>query len=515
MAVERLVARVAEDQELRAVVRSVCQSILAATEQPEQTSTSAEAQPAAPQPAASQPTPPAPPTSPVPPTPPAAQPPTPQPAAPQPAAPLPELDIGSAVEPAPSPAAEADRFAKAALVTDADLPHIEANCRLKAEGARWAATRQRRLRNSADFYTEIEPKDRDLIARAKQEYDCFLWMNHPSGPTPQDLSQMDDVGGCFESLAEAISVVRQVIGNPDEYGDVFERALDLTAEAHSALRVAIGLVDGPQDDDQVKTHRWLRKVTSDQHIFIHRYMRMNDPADPRRWMDIQNRIAALDDELQESRRRAKRSRNRIKKVRYHAQLIQSERGSKHDWHTIISAVEEMVKDGTPPSSREIRETLMPVIEELPDEISVPPNFQLVLREIDHYLAARPPQPERQPDEPSPEVAKLAELLSNQSLVLIGGERRPFAKQALEEALQLNEVIWVDTEEHAPVDRFEPFVARDDVAVVLLAIRWCSHSYGDVSRFCEKYDKPLVRLPSGYGPNQVAHQILSQCGDRLQ
>ena len=49
---------------------------------------------------------------------------------------------------------------------------------------------------------------------------------------------------------------------------------------------------------------------------------------------------------------------------------------------------------------------------------------------------------------------------------------------------------------------------------LLAIRWSSHGFGEVKDFCDRYGKPLVRLPGGYNPNQVAHQILTQIGDRL-
>ncbi len=51
-------------------------------------------------------------------------------------------------------------------------------------------------------------------------------------------------------------------------------------------------------------------------------------------------------------------------------------------------------------------------------------------------------------------------------------------------------------------------------MVLLAIRWSSHSFGDVKAFCDRHGKPLVRLPGGYGAHQVASQILAQCGGRL-
>jgi hypothetical protein len=84
------------------------------------------------------------------------------------------------------------------------LALIEARCRLKAEGARWAAARQRRIAEGANFYTEIEPKDRDIIARAKELPDCFLWMCHSSGPSPQGQRAfwglLVEQAGCAESL---------------------------------------------------------------------------------------------------------------------------------------------------------------------------------------------------------------------------------------------------------------------------------------------------------------------------
>jgi hypothetical protein len=51
-------------------------------------------------------------------------------------------------------------------------------------------------------------------------------------------------------------------------------------------------------------------------------------------------------------------------------------------------------------------------------------------------------------------------------------------------------------------------------LVLLAIRWSSHAFGDVKQFCDRHGKPLVRLPGGYSPNQVAAQILAQGSEQL-
>jgi hypothetical protein len=84
-----------------------------------------------------------------------------------------------------------------------------------------------------------------------------------------------------------------------------------------------------------------------------------------------------------------------------------------------------------------------------------------------------------------------------------GDRRGNAYQAIKDAFGLKELIWIETREHESFEGFEPYVARPDVAAVLLAIRWASHSYGEVKDFCDQYGKPLVRLPGGYGLNQVA------------
>jgi hypothetical protein len=85
---------------------------------------------------------------------------------------------------------------------------------------------------------------------------------------------------------------------------------------------------------------------------------------------------------------------------------------------------------------------------------------------------------------------------------------------LRTALGLKELFWIETREHESIDTFEPYIARPEVALVLLAIRWSSHSFGEVKRFCDRHGKPLVRLPAGYNPNQVALQILSQCSEQL-
>lgn len=439
--------------------------------------------------------------------------PPPQPTA-QPPLALPELTLGQQRPTAePAPISYPEDWARTA---DFDLSLIETRCRLKAEGARWAATRRRLLADGANYRTDVEPMDQDIISRAKGIPDCFLWMCHPSGPSPADSKLYEVVAHCFEAVADAVSLVRQLQEESETLRNEFERALDLLAEAQSALRVAIDVMDGPTDTDQTHVFSWLRATASERQVFIQRYMRIGDPADPDQWADLDSRIEALDSEVQRIRQRNKKRKKLMGKVRHKASLIVNDpKGAQGEWATLIATVEELLNDGLPVSNRELRESLVPIIDSLPEGADVPPGFQSVLQEIDRFMATYPPPETRAVSPPTQEVQAVARLLSNKSLVMIGGDRRGGAYHAIKEAFHLKELFWIETREHQSIEGFEPYVARPDVAAVLLAIRWSSHSYGEVKDFCDRYGKPLVRLPAGYGLNQMAAQIMAQCSQRLK
>ena len=250
------------------------------------------------------------------------------------------------------------------------------------------------------------------------------------------------------------------------------------------------------------------------HVYIKQFMRVDDPADAARWPELLVRV-----EKQRERHgqtgRGPQHESSFNRLRSLLDGIREGRSTETDWRAVIDVVEDLLGKGVPPSSREIRELLLPTIDELPDMDDMPPGFRLVLREIDRFLAThsgltkRPAAPE-----PTAEVKEAARLLAGKSVVLIGGTRRREAQESLRKALGLKELIWIETKEHQSVGTFEPLVARTDVALVLLAIRWSSHAFGDVKQLGERHGKPLVRLPGGYSPNQVAAQIVSQCSGQL-
>jgi hypothetical protein len=341
-------------------------------------------------------------------------------------------------------------------------------------------------------------------------------MNHPDSPLPGDLSQLDRLGGCFEAVADALALVREALPEAQSRRGEFEESLHLLASAQSALRAAAIGWYGRNEPDQVLIFNWLRGTTSRERVLIRRHMKVDDPADPDSCPELQTRIEKLAGQFREDRERGRKRKRLLSKVRYQVSKVTQAPAeeSRDEWLRLVAVVDELVQDGLPPSNVEVRELLLTVLDDMPPLEDLPKGFRLVLREIDRFLARAEPAEERGNRNPSPTLRQAAELLAGRAVVLIGGERRSQAEEALRTGLGLSELIWIATREHQSLEPFEPYIARSEVALVLLAIRWSSHSHGDVETFCRLQGKPLVRLPTGYSPNQVAYQILEQCGDRL-
>jgi len=401
---------------------------------------------------------------------------------------------------------------------ESDLALIESRCRLKSEGCRWAAERIRLSNEGADHQVEIAPFDRQLIEKAKQLSDCYLWMNSVKSPTPADPSSFEVIGECFENLAEALALVQFVQNELKKDRFILAEVLQLCAEAQSALRTAIQDIDGPVDHDQTNAYIWVRTKALSDHIFIERFLSADDPADPKRASDIKICLKTLGELIDERRRTERRRRKVLDKLRYltdDTTTVESE-NQEISWQSVAATVHELVEGGVAPSHVELRNILIPHINEVPDLENQPQGFRLAIREarrVQNAIATEDPiKPE---SEPTTEIKNVAKLLKKKKLVLIGGDCRPARKEALEKALELDELVWVETKPGQSVNSFAPFVARPEVAAVVLAIRWSSHSYGEVRQFCDRYSKPLIWLPGGYSPNQVASHILGQCSHRLR
>jgi hypothetical protein len=274
--------------------------------------------------------------------------------------------------------------------------------------------------------------------------------------------------------------------------------------------------DNYADTDQRDVFQWLKHTANEQQIFIRRFMRLDDPGDPNLAADLQARIKAAAGSVVEARKRIKQQKKVFSKLAHKCQILKDQPDHADDyWPVVYAMVDELYTGGVLSTHRDFREALLPVMDLLPDNEELPRSMQTVVKDIERYLDAAPEGGEEPTeDRPHPDVLETARLLKGRSLVLVGGDRRESAEQALVEALGLKSVHWVSTQDQDGLESLESAASQADVALVLLAIRWSSHSYGDVKAICEKHQKPLVRLPGGFSVNQVASQVMAQTGGRL-
>lgn len=398
-----------------------------------------------------------------------------------------------------------------------ELGVIATRCRVKADASRWAAKRLQLIRAGHPFHVDIEPRDSDLIAQARALPECFLWMIHSSGPNPADLSDFELLAECYDLLAHTLEVVDLALTNDSVKERHLPLAMKLLAESQSMLNGAVLVVGGRNDSDQRAAYATLHKMLRTHDVFIDRYMRTEDAADPNDHPDLAERIETLDQTIRTDADRGRTQRKLLGKVRYEARTIRSNPAQfESRLETLLNATQDLIDGGLPPSNLELREAYLPIMGRFDEIDELPPGVVLVMREIDRFLARNPNAATTQ--EPnvdySDEVLRLRDALRGRAMVMIGGERRPLRQAAIEKAFELKELIWDTADEHTSNANFMPAVSRDDVAVVLLAIRWSSHSYGDMETVCRELDRPFVRLPAGTNANQIAHQVIRQVGQRL-
>jgi hypothetical protein len=400
-----------------------------------------------------------------------------------------------------------------------DLGLVGIRCRLKADGMRWAVERRRRIAAQLDFAEHVAPRDKDIIAAAKATPNCFLWMNAADFVPPTDFSLCDRVADWYEALGETLQSVRRLQDEETPRPSVMEQGVYLLAEGQSALRAAIGPVASVVDSDQIAVFNWLKEFASRERVFIRRHMRVDDVADPSTCAAFRERVAEFARQVDSESARKKATKKLFNKLKYVAsQIVKDPAEAAEHWAVELEVISVLLSEGIAPSDKEMREALLPAIDFLPDDLEIPDGAKLVFRELDRYLATVDKQAADGARESalSEEVQRVRELLEGRTVMLIGGDRREGSEKALCAAFGLGELNWVVTsEQHQSVADFESHVSRPETALVLLAIRWSRHAYGEVRHLCEKHGKPLVWLPGGYNPNQVAAQIMKQSSDRLR
>jgi len=199
--------------------------------------------------------------------------------------PLHELTLGRSRPSSPGDST-APIFSAGQEAVETNPASLEARCLRKAEAARWVAECQRRIREGADFHGAGDPLDQEMAGWAQKLTDGFYWMSSQTASGSTEFSILDEIAGCFDTVAESLALVQQTQGR----GKVFERALQYLAEAQSALRRALQRVDIADDPVQENVHEWIRTTAARRRIYLGRHMRADDLADPAGWSRLLARV---------------------------------------------------------------------------------------------------------------------------------------------------------------------------------------------------------------------------------
>ncbi|MHC5112925.1 MAG: hypothetical protein ACYTGP_00690 [Planctomycetota bacterium] len=435
------------------------------------------------------------------------------------------LEIGDAVHTmfvpdkgtaTPPPVLPRDRAAAPARPAHppVDLRNIVKRCRVKARSCRWAIDRRGRVAANADFNQAIAPTDRELMETARELPNCYVWMLDPYGPQADD-DELAIIAECYDNLAQAAETAEHFIVNAESDDPPDEDLVQVVATIQSALRRSLEVAIDREDLDQRETFQWLRELTHEHGIPVRQHMRLNDAADPTSWDQYRDDLFEWIERREGQELQVRKRQQLVSRIRYHVKrLIDGPHvDSLHDWQRILATTTDWIEAGFPASNKDLCAELARLEAlEVPDDLEFPPAAEQVFEAVDRYIALRqrssaPAAPRVQTS--SVEVRRAADLLRGRVAVLIGGDERVHARNALERELALEELRWIPTKSGMPLERIESEMVRGDVAVVILAIRWSSHVYKKFADICQQHGIPFVRLRAGYSPNQVAHHVLKQ------
>lgn len=411
----------------------------------------------------------------------------------------------------------------AGAMSEISLAFVEKRCRLKAASCRLFIERRAA---AADSYVEREVLDRlnDMIAKAKAMENCFLWVFWRNEAQPDDAI-LACIADCYEAQADAVALIQRVDAVADgRRAEDEESAFHLLAEANSALRVALADTWLSDDDrDQAETHVWLRRETAERRVFIERHMTADDPADPANAADLMSRINSLGKRLDDREAAAKKVKNALGQIRYHAGQLtkgRAEEAPAH-WTKIADAVKRLEGMGISTTDRRIAEAVGSVAAAAwpgpsagADHMTGVIARALALGKVSETTAQERASAEQR--EWSNSVLSVRGLLRGKRMVIIGGERNAEAVQRLMQAFELKDAEWVELTEHGPGTPMRAPIHRPDTGVVVVIIKLTGHLHAEEAReYANAAGKPCVLLSGGYNPERVAAEIAEQASARLK
>jgi hypothetical protein len=168
-----------------------------------------------------------------------------------------------------------------------DLDGLAARCRAKGAAARSIAERQRCLPKRDEPSDDDTANNSEIRLWADEVMDAFYWVSAGEKSGLPHISDLDIVGGYFETLTEGLRVVRDT----EHLRSGFEKALPLLVEAQSAVRRSLQRLKVPADLDELVAYDTVREATARHRVFLKRFLRADELATLETWPGLLDRIA--------------------------------------------------------------------------------------------------------------------------------------------------------------------------------------------------------------------------------
>jgi hypothetical protein len=304
-----------------------------------------------------------------------------------------------------------------------------------------------------------------------------------------------------------------------------QEAFELLAEADSALFVALThtWLTSP-DVDQDEAHQWIRRETAERGIYVPRYMRLDDPADPRAAEEVIQRATALRLDIEGHADRIKQINQAFNKLSYHVRRLDRDDldGAEHNHRKMSEAIATLVELGVPTSDRRFRR----IIDEetaasFPAEATDVPAAGRVMEEVAEWHRGLKAVEETGAETGtttawSDRIREVRSLLAGGTIVIIGGEPRNEPAERIKEAFGATDVIWVRLSEHGTGLPMRAPIARPETRLVLVLTRLAGHLHTEeASGYAREAQKACVFLKAGWNPEQIAESVLQQASEQLR
>lgn len=386
---------------------------------------------------------------------------------------------------------------------------------LRADACVFGIHRGEALQRGAGFEA-VKPEYDLLKQRIGGLQPCFLWMLDQSSATiaKEDWLILE---GCYRATAEVLQCIAAYPARYEQEPDL----LKLLGECQSAIRAAMTACNAfPRwtDLDQHAVFEWCRAEGQTRQVF-NPFLALTNLANPNLHGGRLARIRKLRQELDATVANDRAIRRGLNTVKYHRdQLSEGCENVEHQWRRIGEGIEAVLAAGMQPSSPDLVELLVPIADDLPEYVYSREGTRRVLRYVDERVAVLEREETSEPTqvrEDSKELMLVREALRGTTMVLVGGEERRHSKELIEQEFELSELRWLTSREHGSLAPFLPSIHDDATKVVAIMIRWCGHSSEDLQEAAEAAGKIFVRLPRGYNPTQIAHEIMRQASERLE